>query len=346
MKKNLVLMAALAAGVAFTACQNDDEVNSNDNQLPVALNLESVGLKTTVDSRAGITADAFTSGESLGLYIYNGTFGTAYNTGAGTNLPSTENVPYTQSESGWDATSPIILSSTFGTVWAYYPYDKTYNGTGADVPVTVAANQDSGQSDGVKDAVDNDGNIIQYDYMYSNKEEKVSNKDAKIDITMNHALAMVSFKFVQDDEVKYPGEGIVNSIVLKNATGFSVLKTGKGTMNIETGEAVPTGTAAGTITLTPDKETLLGVTDVTKYPRMLVYPVESIPTTNLELDVTVDGNLYNVVITDVMLSSFVKGNNYQFTLELKGTELEVKNVSIVKWELKEIEGNELQAPVQ
>lgn len=340
MKKNLVLMAALAAGVAFTACQNDDEVNSNDNQLPVALNLESVGLKTTVDSRAGITADAFTSGESLGLYIYKGTFGTAYNTGAGTtNLPSTENVPYTQSESGWSATNPIILSSTVGTVWAYYPYDSNYTDTGADVPVTVNATQTC-QSDGSKDVDD------QKDYMYASEVKNVSNKNAEIDITMNHALAMVSFKFVQDEEVKYPGAGIVNSIVLKNKTGFSVLKTGDGKMNIETGVAAPTGTAAGSITLTPAKETLLDVTDETKYPRMLVYPVESIPSTNLELDVTVDGNLYNVVITDVMLSSFVKGNNYQFTLELKGTKLEVENVSIVKWELKEITGNELQTPVQ
>lgn len=339
MKKNLVLMAALAAGVAFTACQNDDEVNSNDNQLPVALNLESVGLKTTVDSRAGITADAFTSGESLGLYIYNGTFGTTYNTGAGTNLPSTENVPYTQSESGWDATSPIILSSTVGTVWAYYPYDSNYTGTGADVPVTVNATQTC-QSDGSKDVDD------QKDYMYASKVENVSNKNAEIDITMNHALAMVSFKFVQDDEVKYPGAGIVNNIVLKNKTGFSVLKTGAGTMDISSGEAVPTGTAAGIITLTPASETLLDVTDETKYPRMLVYPVESIPSTNLELDVTVDGNLYNVVIKDDMLSSFVKGNNYQFTFELKGTELVVKDVSITEWNLKSVTGGELVTPVQ
>lgn len=338
MKKNFLLMAALAAGVAFTACQNDDEAVSNENQLPIALNLESVGLKTTVDSRAGITANAFTSGESLGLYIYNGAFGTAYNTGAEADLPSTENVQYTQSASGWDATSPIILSSTVGTVWAYYPYNSSYTGTGADVPVNVNATQTC-QSDGVKDVED------QKDYMYGTKVENVSNKDAKIDITMNHALAMVSFKFIQDDEVKYPGEGIVNSIVLKNATGFSVLKTGAGTMNIDTGEAVPTGTAAGTITLTPAAETLLDVTDESKLPRMLVYPVASIPSTNLELDVTVDGNTYNVVIKDNMLTSFVKGNNYQFTFELKGTKLEVENVSIVEWEPQAVEGGELQTPV-
>ena len=338
MKKNLVLMAALAAGVSFTACQNDDEVISNDNQLPVALNLESVGLKTTVDSRAGITATSFTNGESLGLYIYNGNFGTDYNTGAGDDLPSTENVQYTQSQSGWNATSPIILSSTVGTVWAYYPYDSSYTGGGDDVPVTVAATQTC-QSDGTKDVDD------QKDYMYGTKVEDVSNKDAKIDITMNHALAMVSFKFTQDDEVKYPGKGIVNSIVLKNATGFSVLKTGKGTMDIETGEAVPTATAAGSITLTPAEETLLDVTDESKLPRMLVYPIASIPSTNLELDVTVDGNTYNVVIKESMLSSFVKGNNYQFTFELKGTGLEVENVSIVKWLTNSVEGGELQTPV-
>lgn len=341
MKKNFVLMAALAAGVAFTACQNDDEVNSNDNQLPVALNLESVGLKTTVDSRAGITATAFTSGESLGLYIYNGTFGTAYNTGAGTNLPSTVNVPYTQSESGWIATNPIILSSTVGTVWAYYPYVSDYSGDGTNVPVTVNDTQTC-QSVGNKDVSD------QYDYMYSDPESDLSNKSGKneVSLKMNHALAMVSFKFVQDDEVEYPGEGIVNSIVLKNAEGFEKLITGEGVMNISTGEAKPTGTAAGTITLTPAEESLLDVTEESKCPRMLVYPIASIPSKNLELDVTVDGSPYNVEITTDMLNSFVKGNNYQFTFELKGTELVVKQVTITEWDKKQITGGELVTPVQ
>lgn len=341
MKKNLVLMAALAAGVAFTACQNDDEVNSNDNQLPVALNLESVGLKTTVDSRAGITATYFDNEESLGLYIYNGTFGADYNTGKGANLPSTVNVQYTQSESGWSATNPIILSSTVGTVWAYYPYVPNYSGDGTDVPVTVNATQTC-QSVGDKDVSD------QYDYMYSDPESDLSNKSGKnkVSLRMNHALAMVSFKFVQNKEVKYPGAGIVNSIVLKNAEGFEKLITGDGTMNIDTGVAAPTGTAAGTITLTPANETLLDVTDETKYPRMLVYPIASIPSKNLELDITVDGSLYNVEITSDMLFSFVRGNNYQFTLELKGTKLEVENVSIEEWDLKKIAGGELVTPVQ
>lgn len=326
---------------AFTACSNEDEMpqmaQSNGSELVV----KNVGV-AQVNTKAGIRGAAFANGEKIGVYIYTGAEGTLsgdYNTSSST-IP-TVNVPYQQG-SPWSATQPIILSSTEGVVYGYYPYSESA-GDGSAVPVNVAATQGSGQSDGSKDV---DG---QPDYMYATSTANVSNKAATINtMTMNHALAMLTFKFIQSSEIndKYPGEGKVSKITIANINDGTVVATGAGTMNIADGTATPTAAATDqTITVNPSTATsLMGEGSANLLPRMLVYPVASIDANKAEIQVTVDGNNYKLAIPELE-DGWAKGKNYVYTLTLKGTALQINDVAITPWEETTGGAGNIQNPV-
>ena len=107
--KKVYLFAALAAGMSFASCNNDENVDMVDNNS--TLMVENVGLQS-LSSRAGITATEFTSGESLSVYIYEGAVGTYGDYNDGQALPAT-NVKYTQGTQ-WTAQQPILVETTSG----------------------------------------------------------------------------------------------------------------------------------------------------------------------------------------------------------------------------------------
>lgn len=322
------------------ACSGEDGRSALVQDPDTSLTVSEV--KTTDITKAGITADSFTNGESVGLFIYGGNG--IYDANRDYYAPGVDfesaNVKYTQSTDGWYSRNPIMLHNGTGHVYAYYPFSQ-YNhaNDGTSIPLTVQPFQGSGQSDGSMDCPQ------QTDYMYSDVVSDISNANPSTALTMNHALAMVSFKFKQTDDAtqKYPGEGKVSEIVLKNKDTKQNLKTGAGTMHIGTG-AINTATAsAGSITLAPDaSETLMDVTDADKLPRMLVYPM-AVAEGDLQITVAVDGNSYTLDV-NAIADGYKAGNNYEYTFTLKGTKLEITNVSIKEWITQEQTGGDIQTP--
>ena len=337
MKKSYAFLAGLALMSAFTACSNDDEMPTQMAQTNKSeLEVNRVGV-AELATKSGIRETSFSNEESLGLYIYRGDLTGNYNDDS--RATSTVNVEYkvAADNSTWSApTQAIILSNIVGNVFAYYPYSAV-NDTedGTEIPITVAANQATGQSSGTKD--DNG----QTDYMYATKVAGVSNMAPSVNLTMNHALAMASFVFVQtaDPTAPSPGIGQVSKIVMQNGTGANKpLKTGDGTMNISTG--VVTGGTEGSITVegitTP---TLLDKTDASLVPHVLMYPAATVDANDVKVTVTVDGNDYTVGLPAVT-GGWVAGKNYQYTLTMKGSGLEVKQVTINEWGLVEVNQKE------
>ena len=351
---------------AFTACSNEDEIpqvaQANGSELVV----KSVGV-AEVSTKAGIRGTAFTGSEQIGLFIYTGAKGEMtgdYNSSS--SDISTENVPYARVNGEpvtWSATQPIILSSTTGVVYGYYPY-KDGNNNPASIPVSVAASQGTGQSAGKVDATE------QADYMYAKAVEGISNKNSTIGtLAMNHALAMVTFIFKQtsDPDNLYPGEGKVSEIVLKNVDNDkTVVKVGDATMNIYNGAITggdakvgneESGYTPASITVRPDaNKSLMGVTTVNEgsgdlpfLPRMLVYPNEGVAADGAEAIITVDGNKYNVAIpalpAETTEGKWKQGNNYKYTFTLKGTGLVITSVAITDWLNNDAGDGEIQTPM-
>ena len=384
MKRNFYNLSAMAAVILLAACSNDLEVAENSQELQeVALGVNSVGVEQAV-TRAGISAAAFSGTESLGLFVFDqaissGTAQTADNYLKGGATTPTRNVQYQRETTGgtWEAASPIILSSTVGKVYAYYPWTDGYTDATA-IPVTVAADQGSGQSAGTADAAE------QADYMWATPVAGKSNaagaSNHQVDLVMNHALAMVSFTFQQAATAAqyYPGLGQVTSIVLKNKAGNTqhVVKTGAATMDINDGAIDITRAAANdgnTITVVPTSRTAAGsnmvqnaatvgtgaghkmidgTTDYTQamQPRILVYPFEDdtngLKAGEVQAVITVDGASYTLDLPAITSANkgWRPGYNYEYTFTLKGTGLEVATVTITPWNLSQQTGGDISTP--
>lgn len=348
MKKNFYFVMAAVAAMSMASCSQDEMPSVNEiakqDAGPVELGVSQIGLEKAT-TRSGISGTAFSGTESVGVFIFDssissGAAQSADNYLKGSVTTPTLNVKYQRTQHGaeppytysWDAADPIILSTTVGKVYAYYPWTTGYTDATA-IPVSVAADQGTGQSDGTADAngqtdfmwasVVNGGNSVN---AFSNASGDI-NHQAKL--TMNHALAMISFTFQQATgadgaNALYPGLGQVSSIVLKNKASNTqhVIKTGGSTMDINDGSLALTRAAANdanTITVAPtsgrdtngsnmvENGTVVGTGNMAdgstaytqdKQARVLVYPF--VDTTNgllaneVQAVITIDGSVYTI----------------------------------------------------
>lgn len=358
MKSKLMYLAAMAACVAFTSCSNEDEPAAQ--QGVKALAQVSVGINAQ-NSRAGITATSFSGTESLGLFLFGGTGiddaqDGRYNVGDNTALVEPLNVKYTRGTEGsgddyneyFVSQNPIILSSKQGKLYSYYPWADG-NTDGKAIPVKVSTNQGTGISDGTADVAE------QTDYMYGGIVSNVSNATEHVDLVMNHALAMVSFKFVRNT---YPGDGLIERIELRNADGKSYILSGDATMHIGTG-ALNTSTAATdkAIYCLP-ATSLVDLTASTEIPHMLVFPqAEEIAAGDVILSIKMDGKTYEINLPHELKAgasyAWTAGNNYLYTLNMNGygfgadDEDGRKNidVTITEWIENETSAGEMNKPV-
>ncbi len=327
-KTNLFVAALLGSALTLSSCSSEENVVKEDSNL-AQMGVE-VGISGNVDSRSGITAKSFGNGETLGLYVYTKDMTDAaatdyqYNyVNAKTNeeLNPTVNVPYNWNGALWFASQPIILSNIQGFVYAYYPYSELNVGNdGRSIPITVSPNQETGQSDGSKDA---NG---QTDYMWATPKSGISNLKPKVNLSMNHALAKVSFTFKHAEKAeKYPGAGLITDITLKS------VKTGKATLNITNGTISEPETANGSILLTGMNQggngTLIEETSAALVPSLLLYPQTL---SGSQVTVKIDGVDYTVDIPASM-TKFEAGKHYTMQFTVKGTALVVNEVSINEW---------------
>lgn len=319
------------------ACSGEDGRSALVQDPDTSLTVSEV--KTTDITKAGITADSFTNGESVGLFIYggNGIYDANRDYYApGVDLESA-NVKYTQSTDGWYSRNPIMLHNGTGHVYAYYPFSQ-YNhaNDGTSIPLTVQPFQGSGQSDGSMDCPQ------QTDYMYSNTVP-ASKLDYSIRLTMNHVLAMVTFRFVPSEDKPYPGDGMITQIRLRNAPDAQVIYSGDATFNIENGNVSNMKRQSAYVEVKPEETDLIGTADASLLPRMLVFP--SIPFNDGEVvvDVTMDGTEYSVPING-LVKGYAAGYNYLYKLTVKGEELELDKVIINGWQDIEAGNGEISRP--
>ena len=317
MKFKFMSMAALAAIVTFTSCTNDDEVAGNNHY--AALSKVSVGINHMTNSRAGITAKNF-SGDNIaiGMFLFgpNGVTEAYNEVDANGNMKDPLNIKYYRGVENQNeyfvSDNAIILSSKLGKLYSYYPYSENAGTDATAIPVKLSASQGTGISDGT---VDNGTT----DYMYSDVVSNVCNTTTHVDVKMNHALAMVTFKFVRKS---YTGEGKIDLIKLSNKQDGTYVKVGDGTMDITTGSV--TATTAGAVYCEP-KVILTGKEATVEIPHMLVYPTATeMAKGDVLLTIVMDGITYEIDLPHTLAGDageaykWTKGNNYVYTLTMTG----------------------------
>ncbi|MDH6358334.1 fimbrillin family protein [Parabacteroides sp. PF5-9] len=433
--KRFIYLAAIAVVVSASSCSESEEVI----RPPKARMDGSLGIHTGViqtNTRAviegtNITYDAAnyaTDAKGLGIVTLNND-GTALYTPYNSGTQADE---YEQGKPVWfmgsadgkswkaisakgtsfaDATAkPYYLTETVGTLYAYYPYTASFEGTTKDnvaiaAPIAktgtidftgVVSNADmvwdNGQSKWVSNSAGANrnstklvGDLAETDYLYfysdpttparyinngrANLDEPGGNMDAvnpgnEIDLSMQHAMSMLSFRVYNDGTMD--GQGVLSKIVIKNADGKQLLKTG-GTPKMKLADGVITGlnnetnladeTITRTITgYTIPREVKAGETQdethfiasgsgstqvtgsrVARKLSMIVYPIELAPgasdeDSRLIVTFTIDGTDYEVFLPLQETSAWEQGKNYLYTVCASRSALTVRAVSVTEWD--------------
>lgn len=176
------------------------------------------------------------------------------------------------------------------------------------------------------------------DCMYAMPVLKVTNKSNQtkgVELTMKHALSMVSFRVYKAAD--YEGTGKLTKIVLKNVdTGTTLSKGASPTMNIKTG-AITEGTpTAATYTRTIKDGYTLEDTAAgagAKKFSIMVLPISTIGNDKIQATFTIDGAEYTVKLTAPSDNSgaWLAGKNHLYTVKLSGTELSISTITVTQW---------------
>ena len=330
MKTKQWMNLALIFGLLLTAgCGDDQNTGTAENNDPVELRISP---RVTL-TRGVVDGTAFGSGATVAVYAE----GTDYTADKSNNYAK-----YKYSSSAWnsDGSDKIYLTNAEATIYAYYPTDDKHNITNLTIPVTLLEGTEATTITAVNNVT---GTSIaaatgEVDCMYAMPVLKVTNKSNQtkgVELTMKHALSMVSFRVYKAAD--YEGTGKLTKIVLKNVdTGTTLSKGASPTMNIKTG-AITEGTpTAATYTRTIKDGYTLEDTAAgagAKKFSIMVLPISTIGNDKIQATFTIDGEEYTVKLTSPSDNSgaWLAGKNHLYTVKLSGTELSISTITVTQW---------------
>lgn len=367
MKKQIITIGVLAVcAIVLCGCSKNEETDETNKP-------EELNVNTSIKlSRAIETGASFANNQYIAVYAKSNN----------TNNKTNNYAVYQLNTSTWKATGSdkIYLSAEPATIYAHYP---AYTGSGTGSPLKVNS-LDSGVTanstvnistfEGATGTADDNNKITvessntnsinaapgEVDYMYATKPNDSGQPQASngksvapntaltksVDLQMNHALAMVSFRVYKD--ANYKNTGKLTKIELKNASGNTPLGKAKAgnntTMKISDGTVtLPAGqTDAAVYTrfmytnATPGysiKEApAAGSSDNSPAFSILVFPLTSaIAANSINAIFTIDDTPYTVNIPSGGGVTWEAGKNYIYTVTMNSIELVIGNVTIKQW---------------
>lgn len=344
MKKISVQITALLAMSVLSACSSSgDEFMLEKQCVPLRF---TVGITSSgAETRSGISAADFSDLEDpeIGIFAYTSATHSAFYGGSAGNNCYVRNAAGLWHES--EASQLIVLSEDNAYLYSYYPYSAEGTNPVA-VPVTVKADQGTGQSDGTIDSGTPDvmyGSVL------------VVNKNLEnATINLKHALAQVAVRFDRDqsDWTAYFGQGVIDKLQLTDGGG-NALCVGDGTLNVFTGSVTP-GTGR-TVTVQPVTQPVVGSADPSELPTVLVYP--SANTGLITFSVHLDGKDYALALP-APASGFKAAHRYVYGItvsrvyepdkvtpsEISTAELTPSSISITDWQTDQMENLEIIVP--
>lgn len=207
MKKTIITCTALT--MILCSC-NTNLIGNSEPDARLRVNITS-----SASTRALVEENRLPDGSEVGITVLETDY-TDYD-----DISAFKNVKFTASTQGssqvWSGQSEIILSTTKGTLFAYYPYSGSVTDITA-VPVQATSTH-------------------QTDYMYAAPVTDLNNKNATADVTMQHALAAVRLSITRGSfsgtgkvtSVGVKGDAIATSASLNTITGALADFGGKGT---------------------------------------------------------------------------------------------------------------------
>lgn len=338
MKKSLIFAAFASAMLAN--CSNEDvpvvsQVQTEKSELGV-----SADISGTVNTRAGIKdGEVFGLNDAIAVFIAGTDGTTAYTQKVAT---------YTYSGTKWispDDANKIYLYSALGTVYGFCPVTSvTGIGDAATINVSVPAAESSfagtNQIDYMFVPAGSEGHAYTTGTdIYNGVSNALNKSDVKL--TFKHALSKLSF--VVNKAASYTGTGKLTKVELASDVKFNTA----GTMLIKDGSFTWTTTSnassisfLGSTTINAVNGTdikVAGLVAPRTTNKSTTYDVSKFDfTSNIVLKLTIDDKVMSVNLpinntAPYVGSTWDAGNNYKYTITVKGTELIVSSVSITKW---------------
>ena len=285
---------SMAAALAMASCtEKEPEINpGNEDKDAVYLKIGSV--TTSELTKSAIEGSKFPTADaaSIGLFIDGeGYTGTKYT-----------NVRYTKPEGSdsWAADPQIELQTAEATVYGYYPYQAGITGI-SSIPVSSSVDGD--------------------DWMWATPVKGVCASKPEVSLSMNHALALVEITF---NIVGYDASAKMTNITL---TGKSFIADG--TLNATTG-TVTTGTDGSTSNELSNTVSL-SQADGKIVAKCLLVPTGLDGRQDMTIACTLDGKNLKASLTGGNGVTVKSGTKSTVSLNIKGTTMEVAEVSVSGW---------------
>ena len=295
--------AAAAALLAGCAKSHIEEVKLSDQFTD--LELAYVG---ATETKAAIDGTDFPEEGEIGLFLFKDEQAeTPYGESGYTNVK----YAYNSTKGRWTASPSIKVGSTPGYLYGYYPYNSESTDV-KEIPVVSSLN----------------GNDVMYASQVKNVTDKTASQTA---ITMNHALARVSIKVINNG---YTGDAKLSSIKFEDAkTSVS------GTLDATTGAI--SGTTRADVTLIVPSDNQAITSDGTTYECLLVPSAVETNKQTVKITLTIDGNPKTATLSNnngVIIAQNTKSN---ITINLSNSGLSVQTVSVDDWNVVEVGGHKV-----
>lgn len=382
---NLKTTFLLLAAFAVTSCSNETDPTLNPNTNPDAVELGiTAGVeltKSVINGGEQTGTDVNTTMKYIAVYATGTTYTEALNNNYAlyTRTGGSDTWTNNATDKIWltsdvatiyayhPAYSPNASSGAMETTAALKVSKFDANST---IPVTVFPGGDNDESVipvNVENAdkIYNNGSWIEnadrknliasapgeVDYMWatsaqaSNGKASGANTSSSVELNMNHAMSMVSFRVYSDKT--YKGTGVLTKIALSNKSGNVLTQGTKPTMKIadgsitlgEVNEAVSVEYTRkiGTNGFTLIKEGVSNTTSVAEAQEaspkfsILVMPEASASSKKtVQAFFVIDGATYDVPLPEASVQ-WEKGKNYLYTIKLSGSALSITSVSVAAW---------------
>ena len=206
MKRHRLILSAALCGALLGACDSlpQPEMTPIEDRVPLKVNVTSIQTPT----KGTIISTSMPDGSCLGVGVME--------SGKTTYDDRTyQNIPYQASSKDgvqeWNPVGePIMLSTTSGTGYAYYPYSEDVVSL-TEIPLIASSEN-------------------QIDYLISNKLHGVRKNNASANVTMYHAISAVRLAVKRGT---YAGTGLITAASIKgnNLAGSAMLNVTNGVLS-------------------------------------------------------------------------------------------------------------------
>lgn len=184
-------------------------------------------------------------------------------------------------------------------------------------------------------------------WITASNTKKETSIDASVDLTMKHALTLVSFRIYNDGT--YKNKGVLSKIQLKdvpnqkvsgNSNPLATMNIDKGTLannsSLTTGSYIREFTTGATYTLKKKGDSGLSDDNAAKGASyrfsILALPITNQALNNTKAIFTIDGADYEVALADNATGvTWEQGKENIYTVKLSGKELSIGTVTVADW---------------